>query len=264
MNIAKKKTADIDFVIPVYKNGDSLIELTERLHRVLDIIKISHSILYVVDACPLNSLSIIKKICTQDKRVRYISLKKNAGQQKATMIGLHFVQGKNVVLMDADLQDPPERIPELFDKMKDGYEIVFAGRRGKYESRLRLFTSRFFKWLIHHISSIPKDAGFFMIISKQVVNRLKQMSTKHPFLPVMTGFSKLPAISLPVTRDIRKSGKTSYKFNKRLIVAIKAINLSILFKLRLVRSKSPMEINKSDFTPYIKEYYGFNIKKDKK
>jgi hypothetical protein len=149
--------------------------------------------------------------------------------------------------MDADLQDPAEAIPNMIKKLKEGYHAVFAGRRGRYESPFRLFTSRIFKKIIHLLSSIPADAGFFMVITRQMADRLLKLGIKHPHLPTMIGFTNLSKISCPVSRNLRPEGESAYNFSMRFSIALTAIFSALTWRLNPNKKfKKKIEVGKED------------------
>jgi glycosyltransferase involved in cell wall biosynthesis len=277
MNKSSPINSLVTIIIPVYKNEDTLRELCQRLHKTLDINSISHTILLVIDACPGNSLFIARQLCLNDTRIRTISLKNNLGQQKAALFGLNFSKGKIIVFMDADLQDPPEAIPKMMEKLGEGYHAVFAGRRGRYESSFRLFTSRIFKRIIHLLSSLPADAGFFMIITRQMADQLLNLKIKNPHVPSMIGFTDLSKISFPVSRNIRPTGKSAYNFLMRFNTGLTAIFTALTWKLypdKKFRNENKVGYEeerdshesglKANYFNQIAEYIGFDNNQPKK
>jgi glycosyltransferase involved in cell wall biosynthesis len=145
-----------------------------------------------------------------------VALARNVGQQQAVLAGLAHARGAWTVVIDADLQDPPEAIPALLARGRDGYAAVFAGRRGRYESRGRLLTSRLFKRLLSVLSGVPADAGIFVAMHRSLVERLLQMDRDMPFLVAMIGCAGLPMTSVPVVRAARANGVSAYSSWARL------------------------------------------------
>lgn len=210
-----QKTA-VSVLIPVFGNEDTLIELHQKLSQVLNNCLMSWEVLFVNDASPDDSLRILREITQKDSRVAVVSLEKNIGQHRAVMVGLEYAKGEIIVILDADLQDPPEAIPLLLEKMKEGYSAVFAGRRGRYESNSRLLTSRLFKKLLHLLLGVPADAGFFLAMDRRMAHRLLDFHEPRPFVIAMMGFTRLPMTSIPVWRSVRPRGESAYSFWKRL------------------------------------------------
>jgi hypothetical protein len=125
--------------------------------------------------------------------------------------------------MDADLQDPPEAIPLLIDSLRDDTAAVFAGRRGNYEAFFQLFTSRIYKRLLHYLCGLPKDAGIFVVMKRDLVKRLLKIKTHLPYLLPMIASIHLPMVSIPVERYKSPRGKTSYSFFRRLRLGLRGI-----------------------------------------
>ncbi len=207
---------DVTVVLPVYRNRETLRELHDRLRHIFETGRINYEIIFVDDACPEGSLAVLEELARDDPRVAVLALKQNAGQHRAVLTGLQFVRGKMVVVLDADLQDPPEAIPVLLAKMKKGPNAVFAGRCGWYESPLRLITSRLFKGLLHLLCGVPADAGMFLAMSRQMVDSLLSMNEPHPFIVAMIGCTGLSMASVPVVRSRRPGGGSAYSSWKRM------------------------------------------------
>ncbi len=207
---------EVTVVIPVYRNRETLRELHSRLRKIFETGRISYEIIFVDDSCPEGSLAVLEELARDDPRVAALALEQNTGQHRAVLTGLRFARGKSMVVMDADLQDPPEAIPVLLSKMKEGFDAVFAGRRGRYESRLRLLTSRLFKGLLHLLCGVPADAGMFFVISRQMGERLLAINEPHPFAVAMIGCTGLSMASVPVVRARRPDGGSAYSSWKRL------------------------------------------------
>ena len=138
-----QQTDFVSIVIPVYKNAETLLELHAELKHHL--CGIGFEILFVDDASPDHSFMILQNLASRDPQVRLIRLVKNVGQNRAILRGFSACKGDRIVVMDADLQDPPSAVLELLSKLDRGWDVVFAGRRGKYESDFRLLTSKMFK-----------------------------------------------------------------------------------------------------------------------
>ena len=148
---------DISVVVPVYGCIGAVKELYERLTATVSSITDSYEIIFVNDACPQGSWSVIAEIAEQDPKFIGIDLSRNFGQAKAITAGLDYASGDHVVVMDCDLQDPPEEIPRLYAKAKEGYDIVFARRTNRKDSGIKLFFSRFFYWTYEKLSGFKYD-----------------------------------------------------------------------------------------------------------
>lgn len=226
---------EVTIVLPVFRNRGTLKELYDRLRCVLESNQVPHEILFVDDACPYGSLDVLRDLARIDPRVAVLALEKNVGQQRAVMTGLGYARGEVVVVMDADLQDPPEAIPDLMAELRRGPAAVFAGRRGRYEPPMRLLSSRLFKKLLHLLCGIPTDAGLFVAMSRQMVERLLIWDDPHPFVVGMIGCTGLPVTSVPVERSERLFGRSTYSSWKRLKIGCLAIARVSVWKRRKAR-----------------------------
>jgi glycosyltransferase involved in cell wall biosynthesis len=242
-------------VIPVYRNAETLSMLYNRLRQVLDSL-CPYELLFVNDACPANSLEVLQDLALHDERVSILDLERGVGQHQAVMIGLAYARGEQIVIMDADLQDPPEAIPALLSKLEEGFAAVFAGRRGWYESFWRLLTSRVFKWLLHFLCAVPKDAGMFVAINTQLKERLLACHWPiKPFVVAMIGCMKLRAISIPVIRNQRLVGHSAYNFGGRLKSGCRAIAGVMLFKYFPQWRFSASFISRTQVKAYIGKHF---------
>jgi glycosyltransferase involved in cell wall biosynthesis len=229
---------DVSVVIPVYKNKETLAELHGRLTAVLGELMPVFELIFVDDACPEGSLGILEEIARGDSRVAVMALEKNIGQHRAILAGLTQARGDWIVVLDADLQDPPEAIPRLLSKLQEGFAAVFAGRRGRYESPARLLSSRVFKYLLHVCCAVPADAGLFMAMTRQAADRLLAFATPHPFLTGMIGLTSAPLASIPVWRSARPRGRSAYGSWKRLTTGVRLTASMILYRWRPTASNA--------------------------
>jgi polyisoprenyl-phosphate glycosyltransferase len=220
----------ISIVLPVYRNRNTLSQLEDRLREVLKREAICYEILFVNDCCPENSLDPLIELSKRDEHVGVLALSRNVGQNRAVVTGLHYTRGEFVVIMDADLQDPPEAITELLAKIREGYAAVFAGRRGHYESSFRLLTSRIFKHLLHFLTSIPADAGLFVILNRQMVKQVLSFQEAEPYVIANIGSAGLPLTSISVDRSPRCDGQSSYSSFKRMKIALPVIGRTLARK----------------------------------
>ncbi|HEY0077087.1 MAG TPA: glycosyltransferase family 2 protein [Pyrinomonadaceae bacterium] len=225
---------EISVVVPVYRNADTLRELHRRLRRTMTERQLSYEIIFVEDCCPAGSLEVLKELAQRDARAAVLSLAANVGQHSAVLVGLRYSRGRWTIVMDADLQDPPEAVPLLLDAADESVGAVFAGRRGRYESFSRLLTSRLFKGLLHLLCGVPRDAGIFVALSRPLVERLLKMRAGRPFVVSMIGCAGLPMLSLPVERSRRATGESAYNFRGRLRSASRAIVWVLRWKLQRI------------------------------
>ena len=215
---------DISVILPVYCNSCFLEELHRRIRRVLKELGLTYHFIFVNDASPDRSRDVLAEIARKDSCVTVIDLPVNQGQQQATMVGLMQSRSNYTVVMDADLQDPPEAIPSLLQTLKSGhYDAVFAGRRGHYESWLRLVTSKIFKWLISRLTHVPRDSGSYVAMTQRMTSILLAYPENDPYMVGMIGCSGLPVTSIPVQRSGRPSGKSCYSSMMRLKIGFRAV-----------------------------------------
>jgi glycosyltransferase involved in cell wall biosynthesis len=228
---------DVSVVVPVFRNAETVRELRDRLARALHGSGESFEIVFVDDACPDGSAGALEELAREDARVSVLSLARNLGQHRATLAGLERTRGEWVVILDADLQDPPEAIPMLLARARAGADAVFAGRRGRYESAGRLFTSRLFKRLLARLCDLPPDAGMFVVLSRRAVTRVLSMGGRRPFVVAMIGCTGLPRVSIPVERAPRASGESAYGCWGRLRSGLRAIAWGLGYRIGLYRSR---------------------------
>jgi glycosyltransferase involved in cell wall biosynthesis len=222
---------EVSVVSPVYRNADTLEGLHARIAECLEGARVPFELIFVEDACPEGSLAVLERLALHDSRVAIISLAQNVGQHRAVLIGLPYARGKSIVLLDADLQDPPEVIPLLLRGLKGTSAAVFAGRRGAYESLPRLATSFVFKSLLHLVAGVPTDAGMFVAFDRRVADRLLTFRPRWPFVVAMIGSTGLPMTSIPIRRDRRSSGRSAYTAWGRLRVGIQTLAWAVAWRM---------------------------------
>ena len=234
MNMARTDTQSIEVsvVVPVYNNAASLEELSRRLRTVFVTHRVSYELIFVNDACPTGSLNVLQLLADTDPHIVVLDLKHNVGQHIAVLIGLSYTRGAWCVIMDADLQDPPESIPDLLATRARDVAAVFAGRCGWYESPLKLLTSRVFKLLLHVLCGVPADAGLFVLMRRDLVHCLLEMRTSRPWIVALIGCTKMPTISIPVARVRRPVGRSSYTALTRVYTALRAFACVFEYKFR--------------------------------
>jgi glycosyltransferase involved in cell wall biosynthesis len=249
--VTVSQTPEVSIVLPVYRNVETLHELYRRLCNALDTQPLSYELLFVDDACPEGSIAVLEELARLDRRVGVLALERNVGQHRAVLAGLAYARGQWIVVMDADLQDPPEVIPDLLDKLQEGRAAVFAGRRGRYESTFRLFTSRLFKGLLRLLCGVPIEAGLFVALNRPMVERLLALGGPHPFVVAMIGCTGLSMASIPVMRDQRARGQSAYSFWGRLQSGWRAVAWVLSWRWRAVCRISPCNISEAPVKAYI-------------
>ena len=220
----------VSVIAPVYRNADSLDELHRRLVAVLEGLGRPFELVFVDDASPDDSGRVLRRLADADARVRVLTLVRNEGQHCAVLRGLAAARGDDLIVLDSDLQDPPEAIPSLLAAADSGVAAVFAGRRGSYESAGRLRTSHLFKRVNRLLCGVPVDAGLFVLLRRPLVERLLELSGPPPHVVSMIGLSGLRMHSIPVERAKRPLGSSAYSARRRFAAATRALGWGLLWR----------------------------------
>lgn len=227
---------DISVVIPVYNEETNLPVLYDRLVNTITSFTNDYEFIFVNDGSQDNSLNIIKELTGKNSQVKYIDFSKNFGHQLAVFAGLENAKGDAVVIIDADLQDPPELIKELYAKMKQGYDVVFAQREQRAgESWHKLVTAKLFYRFINRLSevTIPMDTGDYRIISKKINDIIVSMPERNKFLRGQIAWTGFNQTFIQYKRDERYAGKTNYSYSKMVAFAFDGITAFSNLPLRL-------------------------------
>jgi dolichol-phosphate mannosyltransferase len=223
-------------VAPIYNEIDNLPELYRRVKQVMDSSGETWELVLVDDGSTDGSTDKIRELAQADKTVRPVIFARNFGHQVAITAGWDYSRGDAIVIIDADLQDPPETILELAKKWKEGYEVVYAVRAEREgESWFKKFTAAMFYRLIYSITDvkIPVDTGDFRLMDRKVVNVLKQMKERHRFPRGMSAWVGFKQIGVTYKRAARMAGVTKYPFSKMLRLALNAITGFSYFPLQV-------------------------------
>jgi len=217
---------ELSIIIPIYNEEANIGPLYDRLSRVLSGITSSYEFLFVNDGSRDRSIDLIRDIALKDQGVKYIDFSRNFGHQIAVTAGIDACTGNQVVIIDADLQDPPELIREMREKMKEGYEVVYARRRKRAgESFMKRYTARLFYRILARITSvkIPLDTGDFRIMDRKIVEVLKQMPEQQKFLRGQISWAGFRQTYIEYDRDQRNAGETGYTYKKMIRFALDGI-----------------------------------------
>jgi polyisoprenyl-phosphate glycosyltransferase len=223
-------------IAPIYNEIDNIPELYHRVKEVMDSCGEPWEFILVDDGSTDGSTDRIRELAAKDKTVRPVIFARNFGHQVAITAGWDYARGDAIVIIDADLQDPPETILELAKKWKEGYEVVYAVRGEREgESWFKLWTASIFYRLIYRITDvkIPVDTGDFRLMDRKVVNILKQMKERHRFPRGMSAWVGFKQIGVTYKRAARKAGVTKYPFSKMLRLALNAITSFSYFPLQV-------------------------------
>jgi dolichol-phosphate mannosyltransferase len=223
-------------IVPVYNEASCLDELHRRIAGVMKSLGDEWEIVFVDDGSLDGSTDVIRRLAAADKHVRPVIFARNFGHQIAVTAGMDYSRGKALVIIDADLQDPPEVILELAAKWREGYEVVYAVRAEREgETWFKTFSASLFYRVIFRITDvkIPLDTGDFRLLDRKVVDILNQMRERHRFLRGMSAWVGFRQIGIPYKRAARFAGETKYPFNKMLKLALNAITGFSYFPLQL-------------------------------
>ncbi len=228
---------DLSVVIPVFNEEKNIEELYTRLKKTISELGLSYELVFVNDGSIDSSFEIIHSLSENDINVKYIDLSRNFGHQIAVTAGLDFVAGKNTVIIDADLQDPPEIIIELYNKMTEGYDVVYAKRKKrKGDSVMKKITAKIFYRILSKITNIdiPVDTGDFRIMSYKVVGVLRNMPEQHKFIRGQISWAGFKQTHIDYIRNERFAGETGYTYTKMTKFAKDGIAAFSDFPLKLV------------------------------
>ena len=223
-------------IAPVYNEAESLPVLYQRVKEVMEPTGEPWELMLIDDGSKDGSTDMIRSLAKQDERVRPIIFARNFGHQIAVTAGLDYSRGQAVVIIDSDLQDPPEVILDLIAKWREGFEVVYAVRAEREgETWFKTFTASLFYRLIYQITDvkIPLDTGDFRLMDRKVVNVMNSMREKHRFLRGMSAWVGFKQTGVPYKRAARFAGSTKYPFRKMFGLALNAITGFSYFPLQV-------------------------------
>lgn len=218
----------LSIVVPLYNEAGNVAALLDRVGAVLEHLQSDYDaeIVLVNDGSSDDTVTAIRREMERRRHVVLVNLSRNFGHQLAATAGLEIATGDAVVLMDGDLQDPPELIEAFVRKWRQGYDVVYAVRRTRQgESRFKLVTARAFYRIIKRLTkiSIPLDAGDFRLMSRRVVDALRRSPERHRFLRGMVSWVGFNQTAIEYDRDVRHTGTTKYPLPKMLRFAMDGI-----------------------------------------
>jgi glycosyltransferase involved in cell wall biosynthesis len=223
-------------VVPMFNEEESLPVLYQRIADVMDQTGESWEFVMVDDGSSDRTADVIRDLAEKDQRVRPVIFARNFGQQSAVKAGLDFTRGEAVVVIDADLQDPPEVILQLVEKWREGYEVVYAQRTVREgETFFKKLTAKMFYRLINRITdiSLPLDTGFFRLLDRKVVDELNKLTEHHGFFRGISIWVGYRQIAVPYKREARYAGETKYPLGKMVQLAMTAITGFSYFPLQV-------------------------------
>ena len=213
-----------------------LTEFHKTVDRALSDTPVDLEIVYINDGSTDNTLDIINGLRSNDRRITLIDLSRNFGKEIALSAGLHKAAGDAVVIIDADLQDPPELIPELIKEWQNGYDVVYAKRTLRAgESLLKKTTPHFFHRLIQHVGnfSIPQDTGDFRILSRRAVNALNTFKEHHRFMKGLFAWIGFKQKAVLYERDSRRAGQSKWNYWRLWNFALEGITSFTIAPLKI-------------------------------
>ena len=229
MNKQQANTANrprFSIVAPAFNEEEVLPEFYRRVREVMDALGEPWELILINDGSRDNTLAVMRELHAKDPRVKIVSFSRNFGHQLAITAGLDYASGDAVIIIDADLQDPPEVIPELIAKWREGYDVVYAVRKErKGESWFKEWTAKLFYRLIYRITDvdIPKDTGDFRLMDRKVVEALRTMRERNRFMRGLSVWVGFKQAGVYYVREPRFAGETKYPFRKMLKFALDAI-----------------------------------------
>ena len=226
----------ISVIVPIFNEEEVIPELHRRMAAVLGNIGQPWELVCVNDGSRDASLSMLLSLREQDARVKIINFSRNFGHQIAITAGMDYALGDAIAIIDADLQDPPELIGEMFDKWREGYEVVYAVRAHRQgESRFKLWTASAFYRLLRRITDveIPVNTGDFRLIDRQVLLTMRRLREKHRFMRGLSSWVGFRQIGIEYQRAERFAGDTKYPLSKMLRLTLDAITSFSYLPLRL-------------------------------
>ena len=223
-------------IIPVYNEEETLPEMYHRVGAVMDQMDGEVELILVNDGSCDRTLALIRDLHEKDPRVCYLSLARNFGHQIAVTAGLNYVRGDAIIVLDADLQDPPELIPQLVEKWQQGYQVVYAQRTQRHkESWFKRLPAYLFYRLMQRLADvdIPIDTGDFCLMDRRVVDVLNSMPERNRYIRGLRSWVGLPQTFIHFERDPRFAGEVKYTFRKSLSLAANGLVTFSRVPLRL-------------------------------
>lgn len=213
-------------IVPLYNEQDTLPELVRRLTDVMNTLEEPTELVLINDGSKDQSLMLLRSFHQQDDRICYINLARNFGHQIAVTAGLNFVRGDMAIILDADLQDPPELIPELIKQWRSGFQVVYAQRTKRIEESWgKQFLAYWFYRILRKLADveIPTDTGDFCLIDRSVIDILNSMPERTRYLRGLRSWVGFNQTAVPFNRDARFAGEVKYTFRKSFKLAMNGI-----------------------------------------
>ncbi|MST04297.1 MAG: glycosyltransferase [Candidatus Pacebacteria bacterium] len=215
---------DLSVIVPLYNEEKVFKTLLDRLLAAIS--NINFEVILIDDGSTDGTYNLILEASEKDKRIKGIIFSRNFGHQAAVSAGLDIADGELVLIIDGDLQDPPELIPEMIKKINTGYDVIYAVRKNRKENFLKRFAYSFFYKLMGKISKdieLPKDSGDFSLIRKKVVSAMKELGERNRYVRGIRAWVGFKQIAFPYERDRRFAGTSKFSFRKLIKLAYDGI-----------------------------------------
>lgn len=223
-------------IIPIYNEEENITELYRRVSALMDRLDNSVELILINDGSRDRSLLMMRELHHKDPRVCYLSLARNFGHQVAVTAGLNFARGQAIIILDADLQDPPELIPQMLEKWRQGYHVVYAQRIKRHrESWFKRFTAYVFYRLLRRLADvdIPSDTGDFCLMDRRIVDLINSMPERSRYIRGLRAWIGFQQTAVKYERDPRFAGEVKYTFRKSLSLALNSLIAFSRVPLRL-------------------------------
>jgi polyisoprenyl-phosphate glycosyltransferase len=242
-NVEKdSKNPEISVVVPIHNEQESILELLSRLREVLEKLcdregfaSDDFEIIMVDDGSNDNSWQLIQQTHKKDSRIKGLQFSRNFGHHYALTAGLDFCKGNSVIFMDGDLQDPPEEILKLYDKLKEGYDLVYGIRDNRQDNAIKKALSSMFWWGINKVSDVemPMNQTMLRILKRKLVDSLKEMKEYSRFIHGMIAWTGFDTANIVVSHGARLKGTSKYNLKNQISLALHAITSFSIMPLRL-------------------------------
>ncbi len=227
----------ITIIVPAYNEEESLPFLYERIEKIMNSIEnYEFELLFVNDGSKDKTIELIKEYKKKDERISYVDFSRNFGKETAMIAGMDYAKGDAVIFLDADLQDPPELIPEMIKYWEEGYDDVYAQRKSRAgESFMKKITSKMYYRLLQALTPVPiqKDTGDFRLLDRRCVNALKKLRETDRNSKSMFSWIGYKKKAIMYDRDARIAGKTKWSYKKLINLAIDGITSFTTSPLRI-------------------------------
>ena len=265
-NQKSSSAIQLSVVVPVFKEAGNIEPFLTRMKAVLDKLKLNYEILFCLDPSPDNTEEVIREEIAKDPRIRLMLFTRRFGQPAATMAGILGCKGQSCVIIDVDLQDPPEVIEQMYPKLAEGFEVIYAKRRSRQgETWLKRLISYVGYSVINRVTDIqiPRNTGDFRIITRRVIESLRSLHETHGFLRGLVAYVGYKQVAVEYDRDPRLMGKGNYnRFTGSLKIGLNGI---IGFSSRPLQIMSALGAILAGFSFLIGAWYvakkliGFNL-----